>query len=153
MSSLPADAPSATYIRGKDSVTPGDHGQYTCTSGVSHPASDMSVNVSDQNGDDIAVVVKKMPVKKSRKGFTSSISFGIKFSEGVEHVVIACKAVNGFGEAVTTHTTSATCKLELRLCNCAKILLLDPAITTSYEVEGEDQIKSELENIPCKLVN
>ena len=153
MSCLPADAPSTTYIRGKDSVTPGDHVQYTCISGVSDPASDMSVNVSDQNGDDIAVVVKKMPIKKSRKGFTSSISFGVKFSEGVEHVVIACKAVNDVGEAVTTQITTVTCKLECRLCNCAKLLLLDPATTTSYEVEGDDQIKSELENSPCKLVN
>ena len=93
-------------------MTPGDHVQYTCISGVSDPASDMSVNVSDQNGDDIAVVVKKMPIKKSRKGFTSSINFGINFSEGVEHVVIACKAVNDVGEAVTTHSTTVTCKCE-----------------------------------------
>ena len=134
-------------------MTPGDHGQYTCISGVSDPASDVSVQVSDQNGDDIAVVVKKMPVKKSRKGFNSSISFGIKFSEGIEHVVIACKAVNDVGEAVTTHRTSVTCKSEWRLCHCDTFILLDPANTTSYEVEGDDQIKSRLENIPCKLVN
>ena len=134
-------------------MTPGDHGQYTCISGVSDPASDMSVNVSDQKGDDMTVSVKKMPVKKSRKGFTSSISFGIKFSEGIEHVVIACKAVNDVGEAVTTHTTYVMCKSEWRLCDCAKLSLLDPAITTPYEVEGDDQTKSKLKNIPCKLAN
>jgi hypothetical protein len=112
MSCVASDAPSVTYISGKDSVTPGDYAQYTCISGVSHPASDMSVNVSDQNGDDVAVIVKKMPIQKSRKGFTSSISFGIQFSEGVEHVVIACKAVNDVGEPVTTHITTVKCKLE-----------------------------------------
>ena len=70
----------------------------------------MSVKVSDQNGDDLPVVVKKMPVIKARKGFTSSTSFGILFEEGVEHVEVECKATNEVGEAVSTHTTRVKCK-------------------------------------------
>ena len=70
----------------------------------------MSVKVSDQNGDDLQAVVKKMPVMKTRKGFTSSISFSILFGEGVEHVEVECKATNEVGEAVSTHTTRVKCK-------------------------------------------
>ena len=70
----------------------------------------MSVKVSDQNGDELQAVVKKMPVMKTRKGFTSSISFSILFGEGVEYVEVECKARNEVGEAVTTHTTRVKCK-------------------------------------------
>ena len=70
----------------------------------------MSVKVSDQNGDDLQAVVKKMPVMKTRKGFTSRIRFSILFGEGVEHVEVECKATNEVGEAVSTHTTRVKCK-------------------------------------------
>ena len=70
----------------------------------------MSVKVSDQNGDDLPVVVKKRPVIKARKGFTSSLSFDILFGEGIEHVDVECKATNEVGEAVSTHTTRVKCK-------------------------------------------
>ena len=88
----------------------GDYAQYTCTSDVSNPASNMSVNVSDQNGEDLPIVVKKRPIMKARKGFTSSISFGILYREGVEHVQIECKAENEIGEAFSTFITRVQCK-------------------------------------------
>merc|ERR1719347_1415039 len=101
-------APSSTYIRGKTSADPEEHVQYTCTSAVSDPASDMSVRVTDQNGDDIKVAEKKMPVMTSRKGFTSSISFEVDMVDTIEHVDIECKAENDVGKASSTHRTVVT---------------------------------------------
>merc|ERR1719347_1784017 len=101
-------APSSTYIRGKTSADPEEHVQYTCTSAVSDPASDMSVRVTDQNGDVIKVAVKKMPVMTSRKGFTSRISFEVDMLDAFEHVDIECIAENDVGKARSTHRTVVT---------------------------------------------
>jgi len=101
-------APSSTYIKGKTSADPEEHVQYTCTSAVSDPASDMSVRVTDQNGDDIKVAVKKMPVMTSRKGFTSRISFEVDMVDTIEHVDIECMAENDVGKASSTHRTVVT---------------------------------------------
>merc|ERR1719347_843602 len=101
-------APSSTYIRGKTSADPEEHVQYTCTSAVSDPASDMSVRVTDHNGDDIKVAVKKMPVMTSRKGFTSRISFEVDMVDTIEHVDIECMAENDVGKASSIHRTVVT---------------------------------------------
>merc|ERR1711892_503703 len=101
-------APAATYIRGETAVLPGDHAQYTCTSAVADPAADIFVRVTDQDGDDIPVAVKTLPAMKSRKGFSSRISFEIEFIDAIDHVEIECKAENDVGEAVSTINTVVT---------------------------------------------
>jgi len=101
-------APSATFIRGKPSADPEEHVQYTCTSAVSDPAADISVRVTDQDGDDIEAAIKKMPAMRSRKGFTSRISFEIEFDDTIDHVDIECIAENDVGRAVSTYKTIVT---------------------------------------------
>jgi len=101
-------APPATFIKGKTSADPGEHVQYTCTSAVSDPASDISIKVTDQDGDDIEAAVKKMPAMRSRKGFTSRISFEIEFDDTIDHVDIECMAENDVGKAVSTYRTVVT---------------------------------------------
>jgi len=101
-------APQATFIKGKTLADPGEHVQYTCTSAVSDPASDISIKVTDQDGDTIEAAVKKMPAMRSRKGFTSRNSFEIEFDDTIDHVDIECVAENDVGKAVSTYRTVVT---------------------------------------------
>ena len=77
---------------------------------MADPAADIFVRVTDQDGEDIPVALKKLPAMKSRKGFSSRISFGIEFIDTIDHVEIGCKAENDVGEAVSTITTFVTCE-------------------------------------------
>ena len=80
---------------------------------MSDPASNMSVKVTDQNGEDVPVVVEKMMVRSSleiKRGFISSISFGILFEEGMEHVEIECRAANEVCQVASLHRTKVICK-------------------------------------------
>ena len=107
------DCASTTHIKGLENVAPKDSANYTCTSGVSDPASNMSVKVTDQNGEDVPVFVDKMMVRSSmeiKRGFISSISFGILFEEGMEHVEIECRAANEVCQVGSLHRTKVICK-------------------------------------------
>ena len=107
------DCASTTQIKGAENVHPKEYANYTCTSGVSDPASNMSMKVKDQNGKDVPVVVDKMMVRSSieiMKGFISSISFGIVFNVGMEHVEIECRAANEVCEVASLHRTKVICK-------------------------------------------
>ena len=89
---------------------------------MADPAADIFVRVTDQDGDDIPVAVKKLPAMKSRKGFSSRISFGIEFISTVDHVEIECKAENDVGEAVSTIKTVVTCEYDWELCKLYELL-------------------------------
>ena len=107
----PADPPADVHIEGSDNAKTEEYNHYTCTSGVSDPPADIFVKVSDHNGDELPVVMKKMPAIRSRKGFTSRVSFGIEFKKGIQHVQIECKAGNEMREAMSTYDITVKGKL------------------------------------------
>ena len=99
---------------------------------MSDPAADISVRVTDQDGDDIEAAIKKMPAMRSRKGFTSRISFEIEFDDTIDHVDIECIAENDVGKAVSTYRTVATCRDQIFSYKNHYFLSLDPSTTTSH---------------------
>jgi len=95
--------PAAVRIEGSDNVKAEEYNHYTCTSAVSDPPADIFVKVTDHNGTELPVVMKKMPAIRARKGFTSRVSFGIEFKKDIQYVTIECKAGNEMGEAMSTY--------------------------------------------------
>ena len=92
---------------------------------MSDPASNMSVKVNGQNGEVVPVVVDKMMVRSSldiKRGFISSISFGILFEEGIKHVEIECRAANEVCQVASLHRTKVICKYEYSINHIFYIL-------------------------------
>ena len=121
----PADAPADVHIEGSANAKVEEYNHYTCTSGISDPPADIVVKVSDHNGDELPVVMKKMPAITARKGFTSSVSFGIEFKKGIEKVQIECKAGNEMGEAMSTYDITVKGKLVMEILNTITNINLD----------------------------
>ena len=65
--------PSNTYIHGDEMVMPDGDVEYSCTSDESNPASEITVQITDQDGNDIAIEVTKQPKMKGNAGFASAL--------------------------------------------------------------------------------
>ena len=108
---------------------------------MSDPASNMSVKVTDQNGEDVPVVVEKMMVRSSleiKRGFISSISFGILLEEGMKHLEIECRAANDVCEVASLHRTKVFCKYANSISYILNIL---SSSRSSHDSSGFDCCK------------
>merc|ERR1711892_638483 len=93
--------PSSTYIHGAEMIMPDGEADYSCTSDVSNPASDITVQVTDQDGNDIAIEVTKPPMMKENGGFASALQFKFQVLPHFKSIFMKCEAANDVGQAST----------------------------------------------------
>jgi len=99
--------PNSTYIHGPEILIPGTDADYSCTSAESDPAADISVQVSDQDGNIIAVELTKLPKMKGSAGFASALQFKFPVLSHYKSVLMKCEADNGVGRAVSQHAVNS----------------------------------------------
>jgi len=93
--------PSNTYIHGADMLKPGDDAEYSCTSDESNPASELTVHITDQDGNDIDIEMTKLPKMKVNTGFASKLEFKFRVQTHFKSVFMKCDAANADGLATT----------------------------------------------------
>merc|ERR1711892_867536 len=93
--------PSSTYIHGAEMIMPDGDADDSCTSDVSNPASDITVQVTDQDGNDVAIEVAKPPKMKGNDVFASAMQFKFQVLPHLKSVFMKCKAANDVGHAST----------------------------------------------------
>ena len=87
---------------------------YSCTSDESNPASDITVHVTDQDGNDIEIEVwVDSPKMKGNAGFFSGLSFKFQVLSHYKSVFMRCEAENGVGQASSGHAVHAMCMFDL----------------------------------------
>jgi len=99
--------PSSTYIHGPDMLMPGTDAEYSCTSAESSPAADIAVQVTDQDGNIIAVEMTKLPKMKGSAGFASTLQFKFPVLSHYKSVLMKCEADNGVGQAMSQHAVNS----------------------------------------------
>ena len=104
--------PINTYIHGADMVIPDGEVEYSCTSDESNPASEITVQITDQDGNDIAIEVTKPPKMKGNAGFASAVQFKIQVLPHFISVFMKCEAENGVGQASTGLVVHVMCEYD-----------------------------------------
>jgi len=99
--------PSSTYIHGPEMLMPGTDADYSCTSAESDPAADISVHVTDQDGNIIDVELTKLPKMKGSAGFASALQFKFPVLPHYKSVFMKCDADNGVGQAMSQHVVNS----------------------------------------------
>ena len=102
--------PSSTYIHGAEMIMPDGEADYSCTSDESNPASDITVQVTDQDGNDVAIEVTKPPKMKGNDGFASAMQFKFQVLPHFKSVFMKCEAANDVGHASTGLAVQVMCK-------------------------------------------
>ena len=104
------DASKTVTIIGKDTLAVGDEVHYSCESGESNPASDVTLVVMDQDGKNVPAKQTKMK-KAVGDGFVTGSIHSFKINNRVKKLFMECKAVNQVGMAITDKVVNITCKL------------------------------------------
>ena len=99
---------------------PGTEVDYNCTSDESDPASDITVQVTDQDGNDIAVEVTKPTKMKENAGIASALQFKMQVLPQYKSVLVKCVADNGVSQASSELSVHAMCRFAL----CSSDLIL-----------------------------
>jgi len=94
-------APRNSYIHGAEMIKPGDDVEYSCSSDESNPASDLTVQITDQDGNNIDIDMTKFPKMKGNTGFASLLVFKFHVQPTVKSVFMRCEADNGVGLTTT----------------------------------------------------
>eukprot|EP00092_Neocalanus_flemingeri_P030516 GFUD01033132.1.p1 GENE.GFUD01033132.1~~GFUD01033132.1.p1 ORF type:complete len:1173 (+),score=394.18 GFUD01033132.1:178-3696(+) len=94
-------APQNTYIHGADMVKPGDAAEYSCTSDESNPASELAVQITDQDGNEIPIEMTNLPKMKVSTGFASKLEFKFHVETHFKSIFMKCEATNVVGRANT----------------------------------------------------
>ena len=102
--------PSNTYIHGAEMVMPDGEVEYSCTSDESNPASEIMVQITDQDGNDIAIEVTKPPKMKGTAGFASALQFKFQVLPRFRSVLMQCESDNGVGQARARLTVVVMCE-------------------------------------------
>ena len=102
--------PSSTYIHGPEMLMPGTDAEYSCTSAESDPAADITVQVTDQDGNIIAAELTKLPKMKGSAGFASALQFKFPVLSHYKSVFMKCDADNGVGQAMSQHVVNSMCE-------------------------------------------
>eukprot|EP00092_Neocalanus_flemingeri_P040707 GFUD01044319.1.p1 GENE.GFUD01044319.1~~GFUD01044319.1.p1 ORF type:complete len:1150 (+),score=384.42 GFUD01044319.1:158-3607(+) len=92
-------APQNTYIHGADMVKPGDTAEYSCTSDESNPASELAVQITDQDGNEIPIEMTNLPKMKVSTGFASKLEFKFHVETHFKSIFMKCEATNVVGRA------------------------------------------------------
>ena len=98
--------PSNTYIHGADMVMLDGEVDYSCTSKI-------TVKITDQDGNDIAVEVTKPPKMKGNAGFASAVQFKFQVLPHFRSVFMKCEADNGVGQASTGLAVNVMCEYSI----------------------------------------
>ena len=107
--------PSNTYIHGAEMVMPDGEVEYSCTSDESNPASKITVQITDQDGNDIAIEVTKPPKMKGNAGFASALQFKFQVLPHFKSIFMKCEAANEVGQASSGLAARVMC--EFGLCS------------------------------------
>ena len=91
-------------------VMPDFEVDYSCTSDESNPASEITVQITDQDGNDIAIEVTKPPKMKGNAGFASALQFKFQVLPHFRSVLMKCEADNGVGQASTGLAVHVMCE-------------------------------------------
>ena len=83
---------------------------YSCTSDESDPASNITVQVTDQDGNIIDVELTKLPKMKGSAGFASALQFKFPVLSHYKSVFMKCDADNGVGQAMSQHVVNSMCE-------------------------------------------
>jgi len=99
--------PSNSYIHGDEMemLTPNTDATFSCSSAESNPASNITVEVKDQDGNDISLEITKLPKMKGNVGFASAVQFGFHVSPLYSFIIINCTAENDESQASSSHVT------------------------------------------------
>jgi len=150
--------PSNTYIHGPEQMMEGTEVDYSCTSDESDPASNITVRVTDQDGNDIAVEVTKLPKMKGNAGVASGLQFKFQVLAQYKSVLMKCQADNGVSQAsseLSVHAMYAPSTVQLtgpeyllatddeyephNLVTCSTDHS-NPAATIDWVVEADDMV-------------
>ena len=102
--------PSNSYIHGDELLIPNTEASSTCTSDESDPTSEMSVEILDQDENDITSEVTKLPNMKGSAGFASAIQFKFHVLPHYKSVFIKCVADNGESQASSSRRIAVISK-------------------------------------------
>ena len=91
-------------------LKPGVDVEYSCSSDESNPASDLTVQVTDQDGNEIDIENTKLPKMKGTAGFASLLMFKFQVKTHHKFVIMKCEAANEIGLATSTQSVPIMCK-------------------------------------------
>jgi len=93
-------APESVAIIGKDTLVVGEEAHYSCESGESNPASDVTLVIRDQDGQNVQATQTKMK-KAVADGFVTRSIYSFKIVNRVKILFMECRAVNQVGMAIS----------------------------------------------------